>query len=171
MENRWAGLPSWLLTQTAGHAHRLVGDGFSAVDGRGYHYRLLATLDEHGPASQATLGRRSGIHLSDMVAAINELADRGLVERAPDPADRRRNIVSLTAAGEQQLRRLEMRLAASQEELLAPLSAADRETFIGLLSRLLDHHDRRSEPSPATSHTDRGSAAAGPAGAAGAGPR
>jgi DNA-binding MarR family transcriptional regulator len=55
------------------------------------------TLEELGPASQAALGRRSGIHLSDMVAAINELADRGLVERAPDPADRRRNIISLTA--------------------------------------------------------------------------
>src|SRR6266498_3848746 len=89
---RWESLPSWLLTQTAGHAQRLVGDGFSAVQARGYDYRLLATLEEFGPASQAALGRRSGIHLSDMVAAINELADRKLVERASDPADRRRNI-------------------------------------------------------------------------------
>src|SRR5262245_16616992 len=92
---RWERLPSWLLTQTAGHAHHLVGDGFSSVNARGYHYRVLATLEELGPASQAALGRRSGIHLSDMVAAINELADHGLVERAPDPADRRRNVISL----------------------------------------------------------------------------
>lgn len=91
---RWEGLPGWLLAQTAGHAHRLVGDGFSSVGGRGYHYRLLATLEDFGPASQAALGRRSGIHLSDMVATINELADRGLVERSPDPSDRRRNIIS-----------------------------------------------------------------------------
>src|SRR4051794_29758628 len=103
---RWEGLPSWLLTQTAGHAHRLVGDGFAAADARGYHYRLLATLADLGPASQAELGRRSGIHLSDMVATVNELAARNLVERAPDPADRRRNIVSLTTAGRRQLRRL-----------------------------------------------------------------
>ncbi len=78
---RWERLPSWLLTQTAGHAQRLVGDGFSSVQARGYHYRLLATLQELGPASQAALGRRSGIHLSDMVAAINELDDREMVER------------------------------------------------------------------------------------------
>jgi DNA-binding MarR family transcriptional regulator len=143
MENRWEHLPSWLLTQTAGHAQRLVADGFSSVDARGYHYRLLATLAESGPASQAALGRGSGIHLSDMVAAINELADRELVERTPDPADRRRNIISLTAAGRRQLRRLEQRLAETQDELLAPLSAGERRELTGLLSRLLEYHAKR----------------------------
>ncbi|MFC3451564.1 MarR family winged helix-turn-helix transcriptional regulator [Amycolatopsis speibonae] len=141
---RWRDLPSWLLTQTANHAHRLVTDGFSAVDARGYHFRVLATLDESGPASQATLGRRSGIHVSEMVATINELAERELVERAPDPADRRRNVISLTAAGERQLRRLEKQLAERQDELLAPLSAAERERFAALLTKLLEHHDRRA---------------------------
>jgi DNA-binding MarR family transcriptional regulator len=140
----WQSLPSWLLTQTAGHAHRLVADGFSAVHARGYHYRLLATLEKFGPASQAALGRGSGIHLSDMVATINELAEGGLVERAPDPADRRRNIISLTAAGKRQLRRLEKRLAETQDELLAPLSPEERQRLTELLSRLLDHHNRRT---------------------------
>jgi DNA-binding MarR family transcriptional regulator len=136
----WRRLPSWLLTQTANHAHRLVADGFSAVHARGCHYRLLATLEEFGPASQAALGRRSGIHLSDMVAAINELADDNLVERAPDPSDRRRNIISLTTAGKRHLRRLEKRLAETQDELLAPLSPDERQRLTELLSRLLDHH-------------------------------
>ncbi|MFD2767213.1 MarR family winged helix-turn-helix transcriptional regulator [Micromonospora eburnea] len=140
----WESLPSWLLTQTASHAHRLVADGFSSVGARGYHYRLLATLEEFGPASQATLGRRSGIHLSDMVAAINELADHKLVERTSDPADRRRNIITLTAVGKRQLRRLEKRLAETQGELLAPLSPEERQRLTELLSRLLDHHNRRT---------------------------
>ncbi|MFL6118592.1 MarR family winged helix-turn-helix transcriptional regulator [Actinophytocola sp.] len=141
---RWERLPSWLLTQTASHAHRLVGDAFSAVGARGYHYRLLATLEESGPASQAALGRGSGIHLSDMVAAINELADRALVERAPDPTDRRRNIISLTPAGKRQLRRLDKRLSETQDELLAPLSPEERQRLTELLSTLLDHHNRRT---------------------------
>lgn len=144
MPARWQGLPSWLLTQTANHAHRLVTDGFSAVNARGYHYRVLATLEEFGPASQATLGRRSGIHVSEMVATINELAERELVERAPDPADRRRNVISLTTAGKRQLRRLEKQLAERQDELLEPLSPGERERFTELLSKLLDHHDRRT---------------------------
>ncbi|HEY0471289.1 MAG TPA: MarR family transcriptional regulator [Kribbella sp.] len=141
---RWEHMPSWLLIQTAHHAQRLVGDGFSSVQARGYHYRLLATLEDSGPASQAALGRRSGIHLSDMVAAINELVDHELVERAPDSADRRRNIISLTAAGKRQLRRLEKRLAETQDELLDPLSPDERQRLTELLSRLLDHHNRRT---------------------------
>ncbi|MFK3979942.1 MarR family winged helix-turn-helix transcriptional regulator [Micromonospora sp. NPDC050397] len=142
--SRWESLPSWLLTQTGNHAHRLVAEGFSSVDARGYHYRLLATLQDFGPASQAALGRRSGIHVSDMVATVNELADREYVERAPDPSDRRRNVISLTTAGRRQLRRLEGRLAESQDELLAPLSAEERQRLTELLSRLLDHHNRRT---------------------------
>jgi DNA-binding MarR family transcriptional regulator len=141
---RWESLPSWLLNQTAQHAGRLVADGFSSVQARGYHYRLLATLEQFGPASQAALGRRSGIHLSDMVAAINELADRGLVERAPDPSDRRRNVISLTTAGKRQLRRLEKRLAESQDELLAPLTPEERQHVTELLSRLVDYHNGRT---------------------------
>jgi hypothetical protein len=76
-------LPSWLLTQTAAHAGRLVTERFAEVGARAYHYRLLETLLD-GPASQAELGRRTGIHLSDMVAVLNELTAGGYVERSPD---------------------------------------------------------------------------------------
>jgi DNA-binding MarR family transcriptional regulator len=137
---RLAGLPSWLLTQTAVHAHRLVTDELAAVDARGYHYRVLAALDEAGPASQAALGRRSGIHLSDIVATINELAEREFVERAPDPDDRRRNVITITTAGRRQLRRLDRQVAAAQDELLSPLSPAERDQLTRLLARVLRHH-------------------------------
>ncbi|HYN93829.1 MAG TPA: MarR family winged helix-turn-helix transcriptional regulator [Pilimelia sp.] len=135
--------PSWLLTQVAADVHRLVSEAFAAAGRRGYHYRLLAALAEFGPASQADLGRRCGIDRSDVVAALNELAAAGLVARRPDPADRRRNAVVITAAGEADLGRLDGRLADVQEELLAPLAAAERDQLVGLLARLLDHHDRR----------------------------
>ncbi|PGH44000.1 DNA-binding transcriptional regulator, MarR family [Micromonospora sediminicola] len=137
---RLAGLPSWLISQTAVRAGRMVSDGLAAVDARGYHFRLLATLDEFGAASQAALGRRSGIHVSDVVAALNELADRDYVTREPDPADRRRNVVTITPAGRRQLRRLEKQLAVVQDELLAPLSPEERAQLSRLLTRVLRHH-------------------------------
>lgn len=142
---RLTRLPSWLLTQTAMHAGRLVSDGLATVGARGYHYRVLATLDESGPASQAELGRRSGIHFSDIVATINELADREFVDRAPDPVDRRRNIISITPAGRRQLRRLERKLAQVQDELLAPLAPDERDQLARLLARVLEHHTRRAK--------------------------
>ncbi|MFJ6164429.1 MarR family winged helix-turn-helix transcriptional regulator [Micromonospora orduensis] len=135
--------PSWLLNQTAGHAARLLSEGFAAHDLRGYHYRLLAALNEDGPASQADLGRRCGIDRSDVVAAVNDLAGRGLVVRAPDPADRRRNVISLTDAGTDEARRMTDTVARAQDDLLAPLSADERAELTRLLTRLLEHHSRR----------------------------
>lgn len=132
--------PSWLITQTATHAHRFVSEGLAAVDARAYHYRLLAALEEFGPASQAALGRRCGVDRSDMVAMINELADRKLLERAPDPSDRRRNIITITPAGVRQLRRLDDVLAEVQDVLLAPLAAEERDQLARLLARVLRHH-------------------------------
>lgn len=139
---RLAGKPSWLLTQLAVHAHRLASEGFAEAGARGYHYRVLAALDEFGVASQAELGRRCNMDRSDVVAAVTELAGQGHVDRAQDPQDRRRNMVSLTEAGEEQLRRLDRALDQTQEELLGPLAEQDRQTLTRLLGVLLTHHQR-----------------------------
>jgi len=141
---RLTGAASWLITQTAVHASRLVADGFGAVGARGHHYRIMAAVAEFGPASQATLARHSGMYVSDVVATINELAKDDYVSRSPDPGDRRRNIVALTDAGRARLRDLDAQLARLQDELLAPLDADEREQLTLLLGRLLDHHAARA---------------------------
>ncbi len=130
-------LPSWLLSQAAAHAGRLVSEGFAASGARGYHYRLLDSLLTDGPASQATLGRRTGIHLSDMVAALNELEAGGYVARDPDPRDRRRNVITVTGAGRARAAELTERVEQIQEELLAPLTAEERKQLATLLRKLL----------------------------------
>lgn len=139
---RLTRLPSRLITQAAVHANRLVGDSLATADARRYHYSLLAALEEFGPASQAALGRRCGIDRSDVVAMLNELTDRKLVERTTDTADRRRNTVALTPAGTRQLRRLDELLAEVQDQLLAPLTTDERDHLARLLRRILDHHTR-----------------------------
>ncbi|MEU4782049.1 MarR family winged helix-turn-helix transcriptional regulator [Micromonospora sp. NPDC023633] len=138
--NRLATKASWLITQTAVHARRFVSEGFTAAGARGYHYRVLAALREFGPASQAELGRRCRMDRSDVVAAVTELSAEGFVERNADPVDRRRNIVTITSAGTRQLRRLDRALDDVQDELLAPLSAAERQALVALLGKLLEHH-------------------------------
>lgn len=131
-------LPSYRITHVNAHSHRLLADRFAAAGARGYHYRLLAALEEFGPASQAALGRRTSIDRSDVVAALNELPGRGLIERSPDPDDRRRNVITITAAGRKELRKLDKVLDRVQEDLLAPLSAADRTKLVRLLTRLVE---------------------------------
>jgi MarR family transcriptional regulator, lower aerobic nicotinate degradation pathway regulator len=149
--DRLRSLPSRLLAQAAMHADRLVNEGLAGAGARKWHYAVLASLQEFGPASQATLSRRTGIYRSDLVAVINELAERGLIERAPDPADRRRNVITMTPRGRRHLRQLDKLIAAIQDDLLAPLTQPQRDQLVRLLTRLLDYH-ARTAPQPTGDH-------------------
>lgn len=141
--SRVAQLPTWLINRASVLGNRLLREGFAAAGLHGYKYRLLAALEEFGPASQAALGRRSMIDRSDVVAAIDDLVDRGLVKRARDPRDGRRNVITITRAGTAKLRQLDLVVTSVQDELLAPLSSADRRELVRLLSRVVEHEPRR----------------------------
>ncbi|HEX8346380.1 MAG TPA: MarR family transcriptional regulator [Actinoplanes sp.] len=138
--NRLTTKPSWLITQTAVYAQRLVSEAFASVGARGYHYRVLAALQEFGPASQAEVGRRCRMDRSDVVAAVTELEAARFAQRGTDPADRRRNTVRITGAGIRQLHQLDRALDRVQDELLAPLTADERQALGGLLRKVVEHH-------------------------------
>jgi len=140
--DRLRRLASRLLSQLTMRSDQLITEGLARADARKWHYAVLASLQEYGPGSQAELSRRSGIYRSDMVAVLNELAERDLVERAPDPDDRRRNTITISAQGRRRLRVLDRIQDELHNELLAPLSPAERDQFVRLLTRLLDHHTR-----------------------------
>jgi len=131
--------PTWLISRAYARSSGLLNAGFEAHGRglRGYHYRLLAALEEWGPVSQADLGRSTGIDRSDVTAALAELESRQLIERAIDPENKRRNIVSVTPEGARELRDLDTVVDAVQDELLAPLTASQRRQFVALISRLL----------------------------------
>ncbi|GAA0611436.1 hypothetical protein GCM10010394_46550 [Streptomyces crystallinus] len=139
---------SRLLSLISAQSDRLVSEGLGRLDARKWHYAVLASLQEYGPDSQATLSRRTGIYRSDMVGVLNELAERDFIERAPDPEDRRRNVITITTQGRQHLRRLDKILDDLHDELLAPLTSAEREQFTQTLTRLLDHHTRQAPHPP-----------------------
>jgi len=139
---RLRALPSRLLSLAAGAAQRQVGERLATLDARKWHYATLAALEEFGPDSQSGLSDRTGIYRSDLVATINELTERGLVVRAPDPADGRRNAITLTDEGRRHLKRLDVLLAEAEAEFLAPLSAADRAELIRILQLIVGDHSR-----------------------------
>lgn len=133
-------LPSWLFNHLAGPANRLVLAHLDPGGPQRVDYALLSCLAEDGPHSQAELSRRIGIDRSDIVALVNGLESAGLAVRARDERDRRRNAVSLTAAGRRTLAAVERRVGQAQEELLAPLDAQERAKLVSLMQRLVDHH-------------------------------
>src|SRR3954453_15460016 len=116
--------PTWLISRAFARSSGILAAGFEWYGGglRSSHYRPLGALEEWGPASQADLGRSTGIDRSDVTAAINELAARALAQRAPDPDDRRRNIVSITRTGTKVLNALDKVVTDVQDRVLEPLT-------------------------------------------------
>ena len=103
---------------------------------RGYHFRILAALEEHGPASQADVSRMTGIDTSDVVAAVNHLVATGLVRRERDGNDRRRNAISITQQGLIEVDRVGGAVDRVQDVVLERLSNRERTTFLRLLAKL-----------------------------------
>jgi MarR family transcriptional regulator, lower aerobic nicotinate degradation pathway regulator len=131
---------TWLISRAYGRSRGLLNAGFAASGAglRSYHYRLLAALEEWGPVGQADLGRSTSLDRSDVVAVLGELERLGLVERTVNPNNRRRNIVSITPAGGEQLRALDHVVDEIQERVLAPLSQDERRELTKLLRKLAD---------------------------------
>jgi DNA-binding MarR family transcriptional regulator len=133
-------LTSWLAGQLSATAAGLVADALATDGLRRQHYAVMSALAERGAVSQAALGRRLSIDRSDMHALLNDLERDDLVTRVRDQDDRRRMLIDLTPSGARALKRLDKRIGAAQEKLMAPLSAADRRELRRLLTRLVEHH-------------------------------
>ncbi len=91
----------------------------------GRELAVLMTIDDPVPLSQQDVAGRLGVDRTSMVTLIDGLQDKGLVRRRPDPADRRRNVVTLTETGQTTMTGA---IAASDEaerQFLSKLSAAE----------------------------------------------
>jgi DNA-binding MarR family transcriptional regulator len=132
---------TWLLSRANARAQSIRIEAFAAAGSTGYLSRLLASLADEGPASQADLSRRTGIDPSDIVAAINDLEFGKLVTRRRDPRDARRHVIELTRAGRVELARLDVVVAAIQDRFLAPLSEAERRQLSRILTKLAADKD------------------------------
>lgn len=144
MLERLRGRATWLVSRAQLRAHALLHDAFADAGARGYHYRLLAALDEVGTTSQAELGRMTGLDRSDVSVALEILCHEGFAHREVHPSDRRQKAVSITDRGRVELRRLDVVVDEVQEQFLAPLSPEERVTFLALIARLSEDPSREA---------------------------
>ena len=114
------------------------GLGFSA-----YQFSILALLDEGARTTQAAIADSLGFDPSQLVSFLDGLEERGLIERRRDPTDRRRQMVSMTAAGRQQLDAFRKLVGKIEDEFLAPLDEDERATLHDLLLRIATQRDAR----------------------------
>jgi DNA-binding MarR family transcriptional regulator len=134
----------WALGRVARAHLRTAQDVVSGLPGGPRGYQVLAGLAGGPPRTQLALARTLGVDRTVMTYLLDELEAAALVERRPDPADRRARQVLLTDTGRGRLCDLERRLRDAEDRLLAPLEPDERDVLRRLLQRLAVGDDAAS---------------------------
>jgi DNA-binding MarR family transcriptional regulator len=101
-------------------------------------YSVLTALDDTPVRTQAALADAIGADKSRIISTLDELQDAGLIERTPDPNDRRVRLLSITPKGRRVRRSVRKGIRADEDRLLATLPSADRQAFLRAVRTLYD---------------------------------
>lgn len=110
--------------------------GFSLAQGA-----VLGRLDREGPQSVSDLAGKERMRPQSMAQTVSDLENEGLVERSPDPDDRRRALISLAEGGRELLAASRQRREGWLERAIEELPDEDRATVeraVFLLAQLAD---------------------------------
>ncbi|WP_232830354.1 MarR family winged helix-turn-helix transcriptional regulator [Oceanicella sp. SM1341] len=99
-------------------------------------FSVMYRLSEVGSVSQNQLGRSVAMDGATTKGVVDRLIGRGLLTTRPDPDDRRRHLVSLTAEGREVFEASVMTAHRVTAETLAPLTAAEQRTLVRLLAKI-----------------------------------
>jgi MarR family transcriptional regulator, lower aerobic nicotinate degradation pathway regulator len=128
--------PGFLLSRVgaavrAGFKEVLAGWGI-----RPQQYVILLALDTSGDASQQELCAAAGIDSGNMVELLDGLEALGYAQRARDPRDRRRSLVTITPRGHSALAELRQSVEEYNTRILSPLTAPERHQLTSILGKL-----------------------------------
>jgi len=122
-----------------------AGEAFVALANRalsGYQLspaarQALAVLDGAGePLSPTEIARRLIVTTASVTSLLDTLERRGLVERRPDPADRRRLLVAITPPAQAMVRQYVPEVVALQGAVMSGIGEEDRQQLIAVLTRI-----------------------------------
>src|SRR3954468_14443640 len=125
--------PGLLLALLGQDAMRRLRDAHTAHDLMPRQFQLLGLLDDDGPMGQRELGHAMATDPSILVTLLNPLEADGFVARNRDPADRRRHVVTPTAAGRRHLNRAAEAQREAEDVIFAGLSTEQRDQLRDLL--------------------------------------
>lgn len=108
-------------------------------------WRLIAVLAEQPPITQNDLCAATRMDKVMVSRAAMALTERGLVQRAPHPVDRRSHMLSLTVSGRSLYAQVVPKALALEKDLLADFTTAEIEDFVAMLRRLQARADRMSD--------------------------
>ncbi|MCP9952292.1 MarR family winged helix-turn-helix transcriptional regulator [Actinomadura madurae] len=123
-----------LMPRIVGRAKRLpIPPALQGLDLAPRHLALLAHLEYDGPASVSDLAARLEVAPTTISLMVSDLSKLGVLERAADPADRRRRIVAIAPAFAGPIAEWLSGSASAWERVMRGLAPAERATVIGAL--------------------------------------
>lgn len=134
--DRLAQLHAFQLSHVAQRAQRLLCDHLDTTGLRMQHYRALAGLAELGQCTQAELSKALSLDAGSLVLVLSDLEKLEAITRAPDPSDRRRNLVRCTPGGQRLLREMDAAVNRANNLLLESFSIAERDQLHKFLDRI-----------------------------------
>jgi len=152
------GDPAFLLSQLGAHAASRFAERLSALELTPPDAGILRLLRMSSGISQQELSGRLGIHPSRLVAILDNLEQRGFVERRPNPEDRRLYSLHLTDGGAEILSSIGKVAREHQDVLLAALTAEERAQLGGLLQKIADQQGLARGIHPGYQRMGRGKA-------------
>jgi DNA-binding MarR family transcriptional regulator len=123
----------WSVARRLRHLTRDIVTPFGITPGQA---RALGVLRQHGGMRLSDLAEYLRIAPRSTTEVIDALQERGLVERSPDPADRRATLVRVTPEGDRIGAAVRSARSAEAESFFGRLSEADRETLAQILRSL-----------------------------------
>jgi DNA-binding MarR family transcriptional regulator len=131
---------AFLAAQLGAYAAERFGERAAAFGFTRPQAGLLRLISRVPGQSQQAVARVLGTPPSRLVALVDDLEERGLVERRRNPEDRRNYELHLTAAGRQAMTDLDQAAAEHEEAFSAPLTSAERAELSRLLAKLASGH-------------------------------
>jgi len=135
------GQPAFLLAQLGAHAANQFTERLRVLQLTPADAGILRLLRVAAGISQQELSKRLRIHPSRLVAILDNLERRQLVERNPNPEDRRLYSLHLTKDGSEILEGIGKVAREHQDALLSALSGDDRKKLTELLQRVADQQE------------------------------
>jgi DNA-binding MarR family transcriptional regulator len=128
----------FLLAQIGSHAAAKFAERLAPLDLTPAHAGILRILGRRGPLTQQALAGILGMFASRLVALVDQLESRGLIERRDHPDDRRSYALHLTEKGRTSLQSIGRVAREHQKALLAALTIDEQRQLAQFLQRIAD---------------------------------
>jgi DNA-binding MarR family transcriptional regulator len=131
------GVP-FLLSQVGAHASARFAERLAPLNLTPPHAGILRVIKLADGQSQQAIGEKLGLFASRLVVLLDELEQRGLIERRDNPSDRRSYALHLTKAGVESCMQIERIGRDLNSALCAALNESERAQLTGFLTRIAE---------------------------------